>query len=166
MNHEQSDERDHVDALLAQWARERPDLDCWPMAIFGRVARMAALAGRDIDEGIKEQGLASGEFDVLATLRRAGEPLTPTALYQSTMLTSGAMTARLDKLERQGWIARQPSPCDRRSLLVALTDEGRAVIDKAVAAHVHNEWRLLDPLSETEQRQLADLLRRWLRAYE
>ena len=73
---------------------------------------------------------------------------------------------RLDKLERQGWIARQPSPCDRRSLLVALTDEGRAVIDKAVAAHVHNEWRLLDPLSEAEQRQLADLLRRWLRAYE
>lgn len=136
------------------------------MAIFGRIGRMAALAGREIDETLKDQGLASGEFDVLATLRRAAEPLTPTALYQSTMLTSGAMTARLDRLERQGWIARQPSPTDRRSLLVALTPEGKSKIDQALEAHVSNEWALLEPLNSAEQQQLAALLRRWLLAHE
>lgn len=160
------EQQDHVDGVLAKWQRERPDLDCWPMAVFGRVGRMAAIAAREIEEVIKEEGLASGEFDVLVTLRRAGEPLTPTALYQSTMLTSGAMTARLDKLEKQGLIQRTPSPTDRRSQLVSLTPQGRQLADNAVARHVANEWQMLAPLNADEQRQLADLLRRWLLAYE
>lgn len=158
--------QDHVDMVLGRWECERPDLDCWPMAVFGRVGRMAAIASREIEEALKEEGLPSGEFDVLATLRRAVEPLTPTMLYQSTMLTSGAMTARLDKLEKQGLIQRTPSPSDRRSLLVSLTDEGRALADRALSRHVANEWRMLAPLNLDEQKQLAGLLRRWLLAYE
>lgn len=157
---------DHVDVLLRQWQQERPDLDCWPMAVLGRVGRMAALAGREIDDELKRQGLAAGEFDVLATLRRNAVPLTPTALYQSSMLSSGAMTARLDRLERQGWIRRLPSPTDRRSLLVELTAEGKALTDRALQAHVDNERRLLAPLSQEQQQLLADLLRQWLLAHE
>lgn len=153
---------DHVDLLLAQWARQRPDLDCSPMGVLGRVARMAAIAGREVSEELKECGLLGSDFDILATLRRAGEPLTPTALYQSAMLSSGAMTARLDKLEQRGLITRQAAPDDRRSLLVNLTDAGLALVDEAVERHLANERRLLAPLTGEEQAQLAGLLKRWL----
>ena len=155
-------ETDHVDQLLGQWARQRPDLDCSPMGVFGRVARMAAIAGREINDELKECGLLGSDFDILATLRRADEPLTPTALYQCAMLTSGAMTARLDKLEQRGLIRREASPDDRRSLLVCLTEPGRELVDHAVEQHVANERRLLAPLSLAEQEQLAALLKRWL----
>ncbi|MGS3216396.1 MarR family winged helix-turn-helix transcriptional regulator [Aeromonas caviae] len=155
-------ESDHVDQLLAQWARQRPDLDSSPMGVLGRVARMAAIAGREVSETLKECGLLGSDFDILATLRRAGEPLTPTALYQSAMLSSGAMTARLDKLEQRGLIRREASPDDRRSLLVCLTEPGRELVDHAVEQHVANERRLLAPLSLVEQEQLAALLKRWL----
>lgn len=153
---------DHVDLLLAQWARQRPDLDCSPMGVLGRVARMAAIAGREVSEELKECGLLGSDFDILATLRRAGEPLTPTALYQSAMLSSGAMTARLDKLEQRGLITRQAAPDDRRSLLVNLTDAGLALVDEAVERHLANERRLLAPLTLAEQELLAALLKRWL----
>jgi DNA-binding MarR family transcriptional regulator len=153
---------DHVDQLLAQWARQRPDLDCSPMGVLGRVARMAAIAGREVSDELKECGLLGSDFDILATLRRAGGPLTPTALYQSAMLSSGAMTARLDKLELRGLIERQAAPDDRRSLLVNLTETGLALIDQAVERHVANERRLLAPLNREEQAQLAALLKRWL----
>ena len=153
---------DHVDLLLAQWARQRPDLDCSPMGVLGRVARMAAIAGREVSEELKECCLLGSDFDILATLRRAGEPLTPTALYQSAMLSSGAMTARLDKLEQRGLITRQAAPDDRRSLLVNLTDAGLALVDEAVERHLANERRLLAPLTGEEQAQLAALLKRWL----
>ena len=155
-------ESDHVDLLLAQWARQRPDLDCSPMGVLGRVARMAAIAGREVSEELKECGLLGSDFDILATLRRAGEPLTPTALYQSAMLSSGAMTARLDKLAQRGLITRQAAPDDRRSLLVNLTDAGLALVDEAVERHLANERRLLAPLTGEEQAQLAALLKRWL----
>ncbi|MFC5707720.1 MarR family winged helix-turn-helix transcriptional regulator [Aeromonas eucrenophila] len=155
-------ESDHVDLLLVQWARQRPDLDCSPMGVLGRVARMAAIAGREVSEDLKECGLLGSDFDILATLRRADEPLTPTALYQSAMLTSGAMTARLDKLAERGLIERQAAPSDRRSLLVCLTQEGRELIERAVERHVANERRLLAPLTQAEQAQLAALLKRWL----
>ncbi|MFM4963085.1 MarR family winged helix-turn-helix transcriptional regulator [Aeromonas bivalvium] len=153
---------DHVDLLLAQWARQRPDLDCSPMGVLGRVARMAVIAGREVSEELKGCGLLGSDFDILATLRRAGEPLTPTALYQSAMLSSGAMTARLDKLEQRGLIVRQAAPDDRRSLLVCLTEPGRELVDHAVERHVANERRLLAPLTQAEQGQLAALLKRWL----
>ncbi|AVP83943.1 MarR family winged helix-turn-helix transcriptional regulator [Aeromonas hydrophila] len=155
-------ESDHVDLLLAQWARQRPDLDCSPMGVLGRVARMAAISGREVSEELKECGLLGSDFDILATLRRAGEPLTPTVLYQSTMLSSGAMTARLDKLAERGLVERQAAPSDRRSLLVCLTDAGRELVDRAVERHVANERRLLAPLTLAEQDQLAALLKRWL----
>lgn len=155
-------ESDHVDLLLAQWARQRPDLDCSPMGVLGRVARMAAITGREVSEELKECGLLGTDFDILATLRRSGEPLTPTVLYQSAMLSSGAMTARLDKLAERGLIERQAAPSDRRSLLVCLTESGKALIDRAVELHVANERRLLAPLTEAEQAQLAALLKRWL----
>lgn len=153
---------DHVDMLLAQWARQRPDLDCSPMGVLGRVARMAAIAGREVSEELKTCGLLGSDFDILATLRRAGEPLTPTALYKAAMLSSGAMTARLDKLAERGLIERQAAPSDRRSLLVCLTASGRELVDRAVEQHVANERRLLAPLTEAEQAQLAALLKRWL----
>ncbi|WKE64875.1 MarR family transcriptional regulator [Gallaecimonas kandeliae] len=157
---------DHVDQLLAQWAERRPDLDCSPMGVWGRMSRMAAMASREIERPLKELGLSNTDFDVLATLKRGGQPLTPTELYQSAMLSSGAMTARLDKLEGRGLIHRAPSEEDRRSLKVALTEEGTALIDQAVAIHVENERRLLAPLTEAEQQQLAALMRRWLLARE
>ncbi len=155
-------ESDHVDQLLAQWARQRPDLDCTPMGVVGGVACRAAIAGREASETLQACGLLGSDFDILATLRRAGEPLTPTALYQSAMLSSGAMTARLDKLEQRGLIRREASPDARRSLLVCLTELGRELVDHAVEQHVANERRLLAPLTLAEQEQLAALLKRWL----
>ncbi|WP_417362114.1 MarR family winged helix-turn-helix transcriptional regulator [Gallaecimonas pentaromativorans] len=157
---------DHVDKLLAQWAQQRPDLDCSPMGVWGRMSRMASLAAKEIELPLKELGLSGTEFDVLATLKRAGQPVTPTELYQSAMLSSGAMTARLDKLEGRGLVQRSPSADDRRSLKVALTDAGQALIDRAVVVHLANEAQLLAPLSVAEQGQLAELMRRWLLARE
>ncbi|TIM67601.1 MAG: MarR family transcriptional regulator, partial [Mesorhizobium sp.] len=105
-------------------------------------------------------GLQSGEFDVLATLRRSGSPyaLTPTALYEATMVTSGAMTNRLDRLEKSGLIMRGPHPNDRRGVVVQLTEKGLALVDEAVAAHVANEHEILSGLTRTEQDTLARLL--------
>ncbi|WP_336391118.1 MarR family transcriptional regulator [Gallaecimonas xiamenensis] len=157
---------DHVDKLLAQWAQCRPDLDCQPMGVWGRMSRMAAMAAREIEKPFKALGLTSSEFDVLATLRRSGGPVTPTELYQSAMLSSGAMTARLDKLESRGLVQRSPSAEDRRSLRVSLTEQGLALIDRALVLHMANEAELLAPLSEDEQQQLAGLMKRWLLARE
>jgi DNA-binding MarR family transcriptional regulator len=108
--------------------------------------------------------LNSGEFDVLASLRRSGTPyqLTPTELFRTLMLSSGAMTNRLDRLEHAGLIVRLPDPSDRRGTLVGLTARGREIADVAVTAHVANEHRLLDTLSAEEQAQLAQLLRKLL----
>lgn len=153
---------DHLEKILGQWKVERPDLDCTPMGIWGRIQRMQSLASKSIESTLKEFGLTKSDFDVLATLRRKGTPLTPTELYQSALLSSGAMTAKLDKLQARELIARLPSGDDRRSLLVALTDSGLALIDRAVSAHVDNEWQMLHPLDTSEQEQLATLLAKWL----
>lgn len=161
-------EHDHVDAILAQWRRERPDLDPAPMGVIGRIRRIERLLGRALDATFAQFGLNSGEFDVLATLRRSGAPyqLTPTALFTSLMLSSGAMTNRLDRLEQAGLIARAPDPSDRRGTLVGLTPRGLELIDAAVAAHLANEARLLAALLPGERDQLAGLLRRLLCALE
>ena len=154
---------DRAERAIEQWRRERPDLDVWPMAIFGRLSEAAhALSRERIHPVMARFGLQSGEFDVLATLRRSGPPfaLTPTALYEATMVSSGAMTNRLDRLERAGLIARRPHPEDRRGTLVQLTETGRDLIDAAVTAHVENEWRLLSGLSREEQETLAGLLQK------
>lgn len=144
-----------------EWTRERPDLDPLPMAVLGSLAEAAQLVAQDhLRPFFAAHGLQPGEFDVLATLRRAGPPhaLSPTALYEATMVTSGAMTGRIDRLERAGWVARQPDPADRRGTLVGLTQPGLALIDGLMAPHVANEQRVLAGLSRAEQETLLNLL--------
>ena len=136
---------DAVDAILAQWQRERPDLDASPMGPIGRIKRCAVLLERRLDETFAEFGLSRWEFDMLATLRRSGAPycLAPTTLFSTLMVTSGTMTHRMGKLEAQGWIERLPNPADARSSLVQLTPQGQELIDRAVEAHVANEHAVL-----------------------
>jgi len=152
---------DRAGKAIAQWQRERPDLDVSPMAVIGRLNEVSSLISRErLAPLFARFGLQAGEFDVLATLRRSGSPfaLTPTALYEAAMVTSGAMTNRLDRLEKAGLIRRMPHPQDRRGLLVQLTDEGLGLIDRAVEAHVENEHAILAALNPKERKMLAGLL--------
>lgn len=143
---------DAVDAILGQWRRERPDLDLGPMAAIGRVKRCSVLLSRRLDETFATFGMSTWEFDVLATLRRSGEPycLAPTALFSTLMITSGTMTHRLKRLEASGWIEREASREDARSLLVRLTPSGLELVDRVVEAHLENERRILAPLSAAD----------------
>jgi DNA-binding MarR family transcriptional regulator len=160
--------RDPVDDLIDQWRKERPDLELGPMAVFGRLGRLHALASRAIEAVFEQHGLNIGEFDVLAALRRSGAPYEqkPSRLASTLMLSPAGMTDRLDRLERAGMVHRRPDPDDRRSWIVGLTDQGRTAVDAAVADHVANEARLLDPLSATERRTLDRLLRALLAGFE
>ena len=138
------------------------------MAIIGRVKRLHTHLRHDIEAKHREYGLAWGEFDVLATLLRSGQPycLTPTVLFRSAMLSSGAMTNRLNKLEERGLIERLPDPEDRRSLLVRLTDSGYRLISDAITEHVELEQQLISMLDEQEQETLNSMLKKWLAAFE
>lgn len=158
--------QDHVDRLLEQWRNQRPDLDCLPMGLVGRLARMNDLISTQVNALHARAGLEPVEFDILATLRRSGEEVTPTRLYQTLMLSSGAMSVRLDKLVERGLIYRKPHEHDRRSCKVGLTDTGLTLIDHALTAHVVNEQRLLAPLDVAQRQQLTALLRLWLQANE
>jgi DNA-binding MarR family transcriptional regulator len=154
---------DRADIAVKQWARERPELPGLPMAIFGRLSEAAERAMRDhMNPLFAEAGLQPGEFDVLATLRRAGEPylMSPTRLYEAAMISSGGMTNRLDRLERAGLVERRPDPTDRRGKLIALTKSGKRVIDDTIGRHVANEARLLSALTKAEQKTLDGLLRK------
>ncbi|AOK23359.1 MarR family transcriptional regulator [Burkholderia ubonensis] len=134
---------------------------CKQTLVMGRLQEAALAIGRDrLNPLFARYGMQPGEFDVLATLRRGGAPfaLTPTALYDALMMSSGGMTARIDRLQRAGWVERRPNPADGRGTLVALTEAGRALIDEAVVAHVENQRAILDALSASEQAQLARLL--------
>lgn len=156
-------EHDRVDALIAQWRRERPDLDPSPMAVIGRTLRVARAWSAAVEGLFAERfGLQPGWFDVLSALRRAGPPfaLSPTALSDSLMITSGGTTKRLDRMEAAGLVARRPDPEDRRGILVELTQRGREIIDAAVEAHLANEERLLAGLSPRERETLERLLRK------
>ena len=159
---------DHIDRIVAQWRRERPDLDTAPLELFGRLFRAAQLADAALGEMLVEHDLQTGWFDLLAALRRAGAPyeLNPTQLMQATMLSSGGMTKRLDRMVEAGLVERRPDPGDRRGTLVKLTRRGKTVIDKAIAAHVANEERLLRSLSSAERRNLDELLRTLLTELE
>lgn len=159
---------DAVDRILAQWRQERPDLDVTPMGLLGRLGRLRDHLARDIDAVLQTHGLSSSSFDVLATLRRAGHPyqLSPSDLLAAMMVTSGTMTNRIDQLEKQGFVQRLPNPQDRRSLLIALTDKGLSVIDKAVTDHVANQHRLVAALPPEQQAGLDDVLRAFLARYE
>lgn len=152
---------DHIDLILAQWRRERPDLNVAPLGVLGRLFRAADLADAALAEGLGEYRLQPGWFDLLAALRRAGEPyeLNPTQLMHATLLSSGGMTKRVDRLVDAGLVRRTPDPKDRRGTLVRLTRKGRTLVDKAVETHLANEGRLLRPLKPAERRMLDMLLR-------
>ncbi|MCQ0022750.1 MarR family transcriptional regulator [Streptomyces somaliensis DSM 40738] len=158
---------DPVDAITAQWAVERPDLDTVPMAVFGRVYRLAQAMAERMDRAYGAFGISRGEFDVLATLRRSGEPytLSPRQLSATLMLTTGGMTGRLDKLERAGLLARSPDPHDRRALRVTLSERGLEIVEEAVVAGLAVQREALEAaLDEREAEQLAGLLRKLLNA--
>jgi DNA-binding MarR family transcriptional regulator len=161
-------EADHIDRIAAEWRRERPDVDASPLALLGRLFRAAHLADLTLATGLADYGLPRGWFDLLAALRRAGPPyeLSPTDLMEATMLSSGGMTKRLDRLVAAGFVERRPDPDDRRGTLVRLTRKGRTSIDRALEAHVANEKRLLRPLSAADRRSLNRLLRRFLSGLE
>ncbi|SIT32449.1 MarR family winged helix-turn-helix transcriptional regulator [Achromobacter sp. MFA1 R4] len=153
--------KDRARRAREEWQRERPDIDANVMALVGRLLEATHLLERHWFLPLAAQfELHQGEFDVIATLRRSGHPyaMTPTELHEGLMLSSGAMTSRLDRLERKGLIERVPSPNDRRSTLVRLTPAGLALIDKMLPLHVANEQQALSSLTQKEQGQLDALL--------
>jgi DNA-binding MarR family transcriptional regulator len=159
---------DHVARIQAEWARERPDVDVGPQGVIGRLHRLAGHLTEQLLVIYRRYGLGEGEFDVLATLRRAGPPFerAPGELAQFTMVTTGAMTKRIDRLERDGLVTRRRSTADGRGRVVALTKAGRELIDRAFTDHMANERRLLAELSDEEAAQLEKLLTTWLARYE
>lgn len=159
---------DRVDVLLTQWRRERPDVDVASLGVMARLFRAAHLADAALAESLAAHDLQPGWFDLLAALRRAGAPyeLNPTELMRSTMLSSGGMTKRLDRMTEAGLIERRPDPNDRRGTLVKLTRTGKAAIDRALPAHAANEDDLLAPLSKGERQALDRALRRLLTGLE
>jgi DNA-binding MarR family transcriptional regulator len=150
-----------VDAVTAQWRRERPDVDVWPMEVIGRVSRLSRLLERELRGPFAEHGLESFEFDVLATLRRSGAPyeLTAGALLKAAMVTSGAITNRIDKLEAKGLVQRVRDSGDRRTVRIRLSERGLELIDELLVAHVANEARLLSGLAPADRDHLIVLLR-------
>ncbi|WP_327288151.1 MarR family winged helix-turn-helix transcriptional regulator [Streptomyces sp. NBC_01198] len=158
---EPTEDTDHVDLVLAQWARQRPDLDVSPMAVIGRLKRLGRLLDTELRKVFSEYGLDHPSFDVLATLRRSDPPhrLTPAQLMQASMVTSGAVSQRLDRLEAGGLVTRTRSEEDARVVHVALTPSGLALIDQALPAHVANEHRLLGALPPSTRTELAATLR-------
>src|SRR3954452_7268899 len=131
---------DHVSTVVGQWAAERPELDVSPLLVIGRIHRIAARLTPELVEVYADHGLGEGEFDVLATLRRQGAPyaLTPGELSAQTMVTSGAITKRVDRCLGRGWVTREVSADDGRGRVIALTGAGRELIDEAFAAHLAN----------------------------
>jgi DNA-binding MarR family transcriptional regulator len=161
-------QRDHVDEVLEQWRRERPDLDPSPMGIVGRISRASRYLESGLATVFGRHGISEGEFDVLATLRRAGSPfrLSHGELARACMLSASAMTSRLDRLEAAGLLRRERDPEDRRGVKIVLTDDGRKLVDTVVGQHIENEMTLLAPLSRSDGKAIADALRRLLLAFE
>lgn len=157
-----------VKQAVNQWQRELPELDLLPMEVVGYLKTSQLITKGRLDAFFKAHDLQAGEFDVLASLRRAGAPyaLTPTQLFEALMISSGGMTNRLDRLERAGWIRRSPNPEDRRGVLVSLTDEGLALMNRLIPRHVENEAHLLAALSREEQETLSRLLGKLLDGLE
>lgn len=155
---------DHVDQVLTQWGEQRPDLDASPMAVVGRVSRLALLFDGELRRNFAQHDLDRASFDVLATLRRsnAEHSLTPAGLMRSSMVTSGAITQRLDRLEERGLVKRSPSETDGRGVLVKLTPAGLKLIDKVLPTHIETENRALAALSADERDALAGTLRKLL----
>lgn len=161
-----ADARDHVARIQQEWARERPEVDVSPQGVIGRLHRLAAHLTAELAPVFEARGLSAGEFDVLAALRRAGEPFarTPSELAESTMITSGGLTKRVDRLESAGLVERRASESDGRSRVVALTTVGRELVDRAFDAHMANEQRLVGLLAADDRAALEPILTRWLAA--
>ena len=155
---------DEIDRIVAEWNGVRPDLDVSPTHTLQRITRLSLLQASSFARVFEKYGVSFGEYLVLAALRRAGPPyrMNPTTLFNSVILSSGAMTNRLDGLEETGMVERLPDPNDRRGRLVALTDRGRELVDASVVDHLENEQRLLGALDPDEREQLAGLLRKLL----
>lgn len=154
---------DRVDHIVGQWRAERPDLDVSPLQVIGRLHRVADRLREELLVVYRQHGLGEGEFDILAALRRAGEPFAaaPGELARTTMVTTGAVTKRVDRLVASGLVVRRESDDDGRGRTIALTPAGRRVIDDAFAAHVRNEARLLAGLSPAQRGDVERLLRAW-----
>lgn len=157
-------EPDAVDAIQAEWRRERPELDVSPQGVIGRLHRVAARLTDELTAVYDRHGLAEGDFDVLATLRRAGAPFerTPGELAEHTMITTGGMSKRIDRLERASLVTRRASETDGRGRVVALTERGRETIDAAFTEHMANERRLVDELDAGDAAELERILTLWL----
>ncbi|MFT4001268.1 MAG: MarR family transcriptional regulator [Rhizobium sp.] len=159
---------DRIDNILEQWRRERPDLDTAAMGLFGRMRNLTLHLSREMEKTFARFDLNSANFDMLATLRRSGEPyaLSPGDLMATMMVTSGTMTNRIDQLEKAGLVTRSQNPNDGRSFLISLTPKGFELIDAAVTAHVETQARLVAALSEEERAALNGLLRNYLASFE
>ncbi|HMO12196.1 MAG TPA: MarR family transcriptional regulator [Actinotalea sp.] len=159
---------DEVDRIIEAWRRERPDLDVEPLAVLSRITRLAKHLDQARARAFDGHGLEQWEFDVLSALRRAGEPyeLSPGALVTQTLVTSGTMTNRIDRLAARGLVERRPAPADRRGVLVTLTAGGRARVDAALADLLDVERDLLAALPAAERGTLATLLRRLVAPFD
>lgn len=155
-------DHDHIDKIIEQWEHERPDLDTLAIAVSGRLMALAHVFERRCNEALKPFDLTVWAFDVLAALRRQGKPfqLSPTSLSEQVMLSTGAMTNRIDRLEKRKLVKRIPDPRDRRSLLIQLTPEGERLIETAVSARIDELQSILSHLSESDQEVLSNLLKR------
>lgn len=159
---------DRIDRITEQWQRERPDLDISPMGLIGRLGNITLHLSREMEKVFSQFGLNTSSFDVLATLRRAGNPytLSPGEMLSTLMVTSGTMTNRIDQLEKAGWVIRKVNPEDGRSFLVSLTPQGLELINQVIEAHVNNQKRLVAGLSQQEQQVLNELLKVFLNSLE
>ena len=159
---------DDVDRIVSAWRRERPGLDVAPLEVFSRVSRLARRLDLARGTAFAEHGLDGWEFDVLSALRRAGTPyeLSPGQLVTETLVTSGTMTNRVDRLAARGYVERHPDPTDRRGVIVRLTPQGMAVVDAALSDLLAHEHQLLAELADAERDELSGLLRRLLRPFE
>jgi DNA-binding MarR family transcriptional regulator len=153
--------RDEVDDLVADWRAQRPDLDVEPLQVLSRISRLARHLDIARRGAFGDHGLESWEFDVLTALRRQGPPfqLTPGVLLRATLVTSGTMTNRIDRLAAADLVRREPDPRDRRGVLVTLTDQGLARVDAALEDLLRREQALLAGLDREERQRLADLMR-------
>ena len=160
--------RDHIDTVIANWKRERPDYDLAPVEIIGRTGRIMEYVDRALEAKFEEFGVSRATFDVLATLRRSGAPyrLPQRELMRRLLRTSGSMSLRIDALEREGFVSRSQDPEDRRSVYVTLAPKGISLLEKVIPEHLANETTLLTGLSKAERDQLKALLRKWLVALE
>jgi DNA-binding MarR family transcriptional regulator len=163
-----TESRDEVDDLVAAWRIQRPDLDVEPLQVLSRVSRLARPLDIARRSAFTSHGLESWEFDVLSALRRIGPPfqLTPGALLRATLVTSGTMTNRIDRLTARGLVRREPDPADRRGVLVTLTGQGEIVVDAALADLLESERKLLAGLSEQQRQALANMLRTLLAPFD